>query len=54
MSHGSSADGSAGGPPPLPALRQVVLLAADLNSVLQQARDYLGLNPGVREEEGER
>ncbi len=36
---------------PLPALRQIVLLAADLPSTVASARDFLGLHQGVREEE---
>jgi Glyoxalase-like domain len=33
----------------LPALRQVVLLAADLPRALSSTRDFLGLNPGIRD-----
>ena len=36
----------------LPALRQIVLLASDLDSTLVDVRSFLGLNPGVRKVEG--
>lgn len=36
----------------LPALRQVVLMTADLTTALAEARSFLGLNPGVRDEAG--
>ena len=35
---------------PLPALRQIVLLAGDLNSALTDVRTFLGLSPGIRAE----
>lgn len=35
-----------------PWLRQVVLLAADLDRALAETRSFLGLNPGVRDPEG--
>jgi acyl-CoA synthetase (AMP-forming)/AMP-acid ligase II len=35
-----------------PVLRQVVLLAADLDDALRRARELLGLNPGVRDADG--
>src|SRR5689334_7704324 len=36
----------------LPALRQVVLLAADLGHALAEAKSFLGLNPGIRDVAG--
>lgn len=39
-------------PARLPAVRQLVFLAADLNATLDNARQQLGLNPGVEDAEG--